>query len=409
MSSDTLELTIEEATSTTEEEVTGDVWELTVETGLPGPAGPAGSGGGDHGDLTGLTDVDHPSTAISVPTDTLSVIDPDLIYDNVYDHAIALGASAPLAAGVATSAAGYISAQPSTVQQALVNSAQLIGPLLAASAIALSQAGAAIPETVIDAKGDLVAGTADDTPARVAVGANGKVLTADSAEPTGLKWGDAPVPTARTINTTAPLTGGGDLSADRTIGLATPPSGLYVSGSLYLSWSPISGGIRSVAPGSVVFWPVILDGPAVLNGLSIDVTVGGASGAGHLYLVTASATTGRPTSSSTILATASNIATATNSTRVTASFDASATVSLGPGWAWAMFHSITGTPTLRSTAAGWFAPPPVQATTSSTANGLACINGTGAGTSTTALTTLSGITIASPDLNPAPLIQWRVA
>lgn len=42
--------------------------------------------------------------------------------------------------------------------------------------------------TAIDAKGDLVAGTAADTFARLAVGTNGQVLTADSAETTGLKW-----------------------------------------------------------------------------------------------------------------------------------------------------------------------------------------------------------------------------
>jgi hypothetical protein len=42
--------------------------------------------------------------------------------------------------------------------------------------------------TAIDAKGDLVAGTAADTFARLAVGANGTILTADSAEATGLKW-----------------------------------------------------------------------------------------------------------------------------------------------------------------------------------------------------------------------------
>jgi hypothetical protein len=42
--------------------------------------------------------------------------------------------------------------------------------------------------TAIDAKGDLVAGTAADTFARLAVGTNGQVLTADSAEATGLKW-----------------------------------------------------------------------------------------------------------------------------------------------------------------------------------------------------------------------------
>jgi hypothetical protein len=42
--------------------------------------------------------------------------------------------------------------------------------------------------TTIDAKGDLVPGTGADTFARLAVGANGTVLTADSAETTGLKW-----------------------------------------------------------------------------------------------------------------------------------------------------------------------------------------------------------------------------
>jgi hypothetical protein len=46
----------------------------------------------------------------------------------------------------------------------------------------------AIQNSIVDAKGDLVAASANDTPARLAVGANGTVLTADSAEATGLKW-----------------------------------------------------------------------------------------------------------------------------------------------------------------------------------------------------------------------------
>lgn len=45
--------------------------------------------------------------------------------------------------------------------------------------------------TAIDAKGDLIAGTAADTFSRLAVGTNGQVLTADSAEATGMKWASA--------------------------------------------------------------------------------------------------------------------------------------------------------------------------------------------------------------------------
>jgi hypothetical protein len=42
--------------------------------------------------------------------------------------------------------------------------------------------------TAIDAKGDLVPGTGADTFARLAVGANNTILTADSSEATGMKW-----------------------------------------------------------------------------------------------------------------------------------------------------------------------------------------------------------------------------
>jgi hypothetical protein len=45
-----------------------------------------------------------------------------------------------------------------------------------------------IQPTIVDAKGDIIAATAADTPARLAVGANDTVLTADSSTSTGLKW-----------------------------------------------------------------------------------------------------------------------------------------------------------------------------------------------------------------------------
>lgn len=48
--------------------------------------------------------------------------------------------------------------------------------------------GSAINPTIVDAKGDIIAATAADTVARLAVGANDTVLTADSTTATGLKW-----------------------------------------------------------------------------------------------------------------------------------------------------------------------------------------------------------------------------
>jgi hypothetical protein len=48
-----------------------------------------------------------------------------------------------------------------------------------------------IQPTIVDAKGDIIAATAADTPARLAVGANDTVLTADSSTATGLKWAAA--------------------------------------------------------------------------------------------------------------------------------------------------------------------------------------------------------------------------
>jgi hypothetical protein len=50
----------------------------------------------------------------------------------------------------------------------------------------------AIQNAIVDAKGDLIAASANDTPARLAVGNNGETLVADSSASTGLRWTSTP-------------------------------------------------------------------------------------------------------------------------------------------------------------------------------------------------------------------------
>jgi hypothetical protein len=52
----------------------------------------------------------------------------------------------------------------------------------------IPEPGTGIPESIVNAKGDLITATANDVPARLAVGTNGHTLVADSGETTGLKY-----------------------------------------------------------------------------------------------------------------------------------------------------------------------------------------------------------------------------
>jgi len=80
-----------------------------------------------------------------------------------------------------------------------------------------ANANAAINKAIVDAKGDLIAATAADTVARLAVGANNTVLIADSAEATGMKWA-LPSSGGMTLISTTTLSGA-------TVTLSSIPSG----------------------------------------------------------------------------------------------------------------------------------------------------------------------------------------
>jgi hypothetical protein len=84
-----------------------------------------------------------------------------------------IASAAPAPAGVTTTELGYVDGVTSALQTQIDSK--------------IGQATAINP-TIVDAKGDIIAATAADTVARLAVGANNTVLTADSSAATGLKW-----------------------------------------------------------------------------------------------------------------------------------------------------------------------------------------------------------------------------
>jgi len=81
---------------------------------------------------------------------------------------------------------------------------------------------AAIAASLVDAKGDLIVATADNTPARLAVGANNRLLQADSAATPGVKWGLAV--TQQTSAPSSPATG--DLWVDTDEAASGGPSSI---------------------------------------------------------------------------------------------------------------------------------------------------------------------------------------
>ena len=48
-----------------------------------------------------------------------------------------------------------------------------------------------VPQVLVDSKGDMFVATDDNTVAKLSVGSNGTVLTADSNESGGVKWATA--------------------------------------------------------------------------------------------------------------------------------------------------------------------------------------------------------------------------
>jgi hypothetical protein len=150
---------------------TGDIQRIAEPVGLTTPVlsdngtkpvwieGDDFTGVTDHGALTGLADDDHTQYVPKALVDAKGDI-------------------------IAASAADTVGRLPVGTDSHVLtaDSTQSLGVKWAAAS------GAGIPATIVDAKGDLIAASAADTVARLPVGSNGQVLTADSGETLGVKW-----------------------------------------------------------------------------------------------------------------------------------------------------------------------------------------------------------------------------
>ena len=92
----------------------------------------------------------------------------------------------------------------------------------------VATANAAVPKSTVTTKGDLIVGTGSSTVSRLAVGTNNYVLTADSAEVTGVKWSATSSYSAPTIGSTS-IASGATVTTISNLTLSSPEERTTVS------------------------------------------------------------------------------------------------------------------------------------------------------------------------------------
>ena len=111
-----------------------------------------------------------------------------------------------------------------------------IGYLNGVTSSIQTQLDARVEESLFDAKGDLLVASADNTPAKLAVGTNGYILTANTSAANGIEWAAAPA------GYSPPTLGSTQIGSGSTV---TTIAGLTLS-------TPTLSGI-TVSDGSIVF------------------------------------------------------------------------------------------------------------------------------------------------------------
>lgn len=120
--------------------------------------------------------------------------------------------------------------------------------------------GSGIPDTLLDAKGDLIVASAADTAARLPVGTNGQILSADSAEATGLKWVDSP-----SVSTIGQFT----FSRPGAVAVVTGVGRLYNPRGVNLAFVSARASVNTAPTGASIELSIIKNGVTTIGTLSI--------------------------------------------------------------------------------------------------------------------------------------------
>ncbi|HMV74353.1 MAG TPA: hypothetical protein PKB00_07280 [Microthrixaceae bacterium] len=238
---------------------------------------------------------------------------------------------------------------------------------------------AKVPKSLVDAKGDLIAATADDTPARLAVGADGLPVIADSAQSIGLAYG-------------VPSTGSGHYRDNEHYLLSRTGGRL--------------GGSTGYAPGAnkVVTWDIEILEPVKLDGEWFYVQTANTGAKMRVGIYAKSTTTGHPTGNPLV--------TCTEIDASTTSYKTDTFTKTG----WIMPGLYAGLLATNDGTAAYRAPAIVQTT-----GDPACDLGRGTGTITPYLSWIASWTYSSsalPDVSAftwtasttiaAPFVAWKV-
>ena len=160
--------------------------------------------------LTALTAIDAVAADVLPVVDTSVATTKKIGLGDVAEYVSASSAITTLLAGkqdvvsgVDSTEIGYLNGVTSSIQTQLnskqdvvagVDSTE-IGYLNGVTSAIQTQLDGKVALSTVDARGDLLVGSADNTVARLQVGTNSHVLTADSTADNGVRWAAIPAPT----------------------------------------------------------------------------------------------------------------------------------------------------------------------------------------------------------------------